>query len=186
MVFHWGLSDNKSPQVSGTLLSIIIISPPVFYCCLSDSKSPQVSRTLLNILADFNNAVVWIISILPLIYNTSRPFLKTFGTFPRAQTGIIVYIFTLWSAVMTKFARWQVLFFLFIIIIIIIIVYANFHTITFWWHSLMLEWHQISHDLQNFSQYSSQSRHCCGLDGFNASSGLQLTSSLCKVIYASS
>ena len=31
----------------------------VFHWRLSDSKSPQVSRTLLSILAVFNNAVVW-------------------------------------------------------------------------------------------------------------------------------
>ena len=31
----------------------------VFHWSLSDSKSPQVSRTLLNILAVLNNAVVW-------------------------------------------------------------------------------------------------------------------------------
>ena len=30
---------------------------------MSDSKSPQVSRTLLSILIDLNNAVVWIVSI---------------------------------------------------------------------------------------------------------------------------
>ena len=34
---------------------------------LSESKFPQVSRTLLSILANFNNAVVWIILILPLL-----------------------------------------------------------------------------------------------------------------------
>ena len=39
----------------------------VFHWSLSDSKSPQVSRTLLSILADLNNAVVWIVSICPLI-----------------------------------------------------------------------------------------------------------------------
>ena len=30
----------------------------VFHWSLSDNKSPQVSRNLLGILADFNNAVV--------------------------------------------------------------------------------------------------------------------------------
>ena len=37
----------------------------VFYT--SVSKSSQVSRTLLSILADFNNAVVWMVSTRPLI-----------------------------------------------------------------------------------------------------------------------
>ncbi len=39
MVSHWSLSDNKSPQVSGTLLSILTV---------------------------FNNAVVWNVSALPI------------------------------------------------------------------------------------------------------------------------
>ena len=34
----------------------------VFHWSLSDSKSPQVSRTFSSILADLNNAVVWIFS----------------------------------------------------------------------------------------------------------------------------
>ena len=43
----------------------------VSYWSLSDSKSPQVSRTLLNILADINNAVVWMVSSRPLICKSS-------------------------------------------------------------------------------------------------------------------
>ena len=37
----------------------------VFHWRLSDSKSPQISRTLLSILAVFNNAVVWMVSTRP-------------------------------------------------------------------------------------------------------------------------
>ena len=37
-------------------------------------KSARVSKTLLNILANFNNDVVCIVSILPLISNSSRLF----------------------------------------------------------------------------------------------------------------
>ena len=119
MVFHWSLSDSKSPQVSRTRLSILAVlsnavvwivstRPPtsksprpfnnplvtvpnapvtigtivtfmfhsflllllfanflhqrqlmIFHLSLRDSKSPQVSRTLLSILADLNNAAVW-------------------------------------------------------------------------------------------------------------------------------
>ena len=46
----------------------------VFHRSLSDSKSPQVSRTLLSILAVFNNAVVWMVSIRPPTSKSSRPF----------------------------------------------------------------------------------------------------------------
>ena len=42
----------------------------VFHWSLSYSKSSQDSRTLLNILADLNSAVIWMVSILPLISNS--------------------------------------------------------------------------------------------------------------------
>ena len=48
----------------------------VFHWKLSDSKSPQVSRTLLSILVDLNSTVIWIVSILPLISNSSSYLFK--------------------------------------------------------------------------------------------------------------
>ena len=42
----------------------------VFHWTLSDIKSPQVSRTLLSILANINNAVIWMVLILPPILST--------------------------------------------------------------------------------------------------------------------
>ena len=44
-----------------------------FYRSLSDNKSPQVSRTLLDVLADLNNAIVCMISTCPLISKSSNP-----------------------------------------------------------------------------------------------------------------
>ena len=38
-----------------------------------ENKYPQASRTLLRMLVDFNNALVWMVSILPVFH-----FLKTF------------------------------------------------------------------------------------------------------------
>ena len=43
----------------------------VFHWSLSDSKSPQVSRTLLSILAFLNNVVVLIVSTRPPTYKSS-------------------------------------------------------------------------------------------------------------------
>ena len=40
----------------------------VFHWSLSDSKSPQVSRTLLSIRSDLNNAEIWIVLILFFFY----------------------------------------------------------------------------------------------------------------------
>ena len=45
----------------------------VFHWSLSDSKSPQVSRTRFRILAVLSNAVVWIVSTRPPTSKSSRP-----------------------------------------------------------------------------------------------------------------
>ena len=58
------------------------------YWSLSVSKFPQVSRTLLSILADFNNALVWMTSTFPLISKSSRPFTEPLGIVPNAPITI--------------------------------------------------------------------------------------------------
>ena len=50
-----------------TLWVFITPTLAIFYRSLSDSKSVQFSKTLLSILADLNNAVVWMVSIRPPI-----------------------------------------------------------------------------------------------------------------------
>ena len=45
----------------------------IFHWSVSDRKCSQVSRTLLSILADLNNAVVWIVSARPLISKSFNP-----------------------------------------------------------------------------------------------------------------
>ena len=64
----------------------------VFHWSLSNSKSPQVSRTLLSILVVLNNAVVWMISTRPLLSKSSSPFNNPLVTKPKAsiKIGIIV------------------------------------------------------------------------------------------------
>ena len=52
---------------------------------LSDNKSPQVSKTLLSILADHKNAVVWMVSTHPLISKSSSLYTNPFVTVPRAS-----------------------------------------------------------------------------------------------------
>ena len=49
----------------------------VFPWSFSDGMSPLVCRTLLSILAVFNNAVVWMVSIRPPTSMSSRPFNNT-------------------------------------------------------------------------------------------------------------
>ena len=64
----------------------------VFHWSLSDSKSPQVSRTRLSILAVLSNAVVWIVSTRPPTSKSSRPFNNPLVIVPKAliTTGTIV------------------------------------------------------------------------------------------------
>ena len=64
----------------------------VFHWRLSDSKSPQVSRTLLSILVVYNNVVVWMVSTRPPTSKSSRHFNNPLVTMPKAPItiGIIV------------------------------------------------------------------------------------------------
>ena len=55
---------------------------------LRDSKSSQISRTLLSILADLNDAVVWVVSTCALISKSSSPFTNRLGIVPSATTTI--------------------------------------------------------------------------------------------------
>ena len=111
----------------------------VFHWSLSDSKSPKISRTLLNVLDDLNNAVAWRVSTRPLISKSSSPFINPLVTVPRPPIIIGINVtfmfhslfvffsflarsrylsffslsfnFTLWSAGTAKSTILQVLFF---------------------------------------------------------------------------
>ena len=113
----------------------------VFHWSLSDSKSPQVSRNLLSILSVLNNAVVWMVSTRPPTSKSSSPFSNPLVTVPNTPItiGIIVtcmfhsffnslarskylsffshsFSFILWSVGTAKSTILQVLFLLLIII----------------------------------------------------------------------
>ena len=64
----------------------------VFHWSLSDSKSPQVSRMLLSILADLNNAVVCMVLILSPISSSSSPLFKLLDTVPSTMTIIFITV----------------------------------------------------------------------------------------------
>ena len=113
----------------------------VFHWSLSDHKSPQVSRTRLRILAILRNAIIWIVSTRPSTSKSSRPFNNPLVIVPKAliTIGKIVtfmfhssfnslvksrhlsffshsFRFILWSAETAKSTILQILFFLLIII----------------------------------------------------------------------
>ena len=133
----------------------------VFHWKLSDSKSPQVSRTLLSILAVFNNAVVWMVSSRPPTSKSSWPFKNPLVTVPKAAItiGIIVtymfhsffnslarsrylsffshsFSFILWTAGTAKSTILQIFFFLLLIII------RSGLRADIWWSVCMSKSHQ--------------------------------------------
>ena len=64
----------------------------VFHWILSESKSPRISSTLLSIPAVFNNAVVRMISTRPLTSKSSRPFNNPFVTVPKVPIIISIIV----------------------------------------------------------------------------------------------
>ena len=60
----------------------------VFHWSLSDSKSPQVSRTLLSVLAVVNRALVWMVYTLSPAFKSSSPFNNPLDAVPKAPITI--------------------------------------------------------------------------------------------------
>ena len=167
----------------------------VFHWSLSDSKSPQLSRVLLSILAILNNAVVWMVSTRPPTSKSSSPFSNPLVTVPNAPItiGIIVtcmfhsffnsrarsrylsffshsFSFILWSAGTSKST---------IIIIIINIkfqwVFSHQHwLVIFHWSLSDSKCPQVSSGLQDSSQYSGWLQQCCSLDTLDSSSKFKI------------
>ena len=77
----------------------------VFHWSLSDSKSPQVSRTRLSILAVLSNAVVWIVSTSPLTSKSSRPFNNPLVTVPNAPITIGTIVTFMFHSFFNSLAR---------------------------------------------------------------------------------
>ena len=64
----------------------------VFHWSVCDSKFPQVSRTLLSILVDRNNALVWMVSTCPLIFKSCSHFTNILRIVPRAPITINITV----------------------------------------------------------------------------------------------
>ena len=64
----------------------------VSHWSLSDNKSPQVFSTLLSILANLNNAVVWMVSTHPLISKSYSPCTNPLVTVLRALITIDIIV----------------------------------------------------------------------------------------------
>ena len=77
----------------------------IFHWSLSDCKSPQVSRTLLSILAVLNNAVVWIVSTRPPTSKSSRHFNNPLVIVPNAPITIGTIITIMFHSFFYSLAR---------------------------------------------------------------------------------
>ena len=77
----------------------------VFHWSLSDNKTPQVSKTLLSILAVFNNAVVWMVSTRSPTTKSSRPFNKPLVTVPKAPVTIGINVTFMFHSFFNSLAR---------------------------------------------------------------------------------
>ena len=78
----------------------------VFHWSLSDSKSPQVSRTRLRILAVLSNAVIWIVSTRPPTSKSSRPFNSPLIIVPKAPITIgtiVAFMFSSFTIIIYSF-----------------------------------------------------------------------------------
>ena len=64
----------------------------VFHWGLNDCKSPQVSRTLLCILTVLNNVVVWMVSKRLPTSKSSTPFNNPWVTVPKAPVTIAIIV----------------------------------------------------------------------------------------------
>ena len=77
----------------------------VFHWSLSDSKSPQVSRIRLSILAVLSNSVVWIISTRPPTSQSSRPFNNPLVTVPNAPITIVTIVIFMFHSFFNSLER---------------------------------------------------------------------------------
>ena len=85
----------------------------VFHWSLSDSKSPQVSRTLLSILVILNNVVVRMVSTRLLISKSSSLFNNTLVTVPKALITIAIIITFMFHSFSNPPSKVEVLIFFF-------------------------------------------------------------------------
>ena len=85
----------------------------VFHWSLSDSKSPQVSRTRLRILAVLSNAVIWIVSTRPPTSKSSRSFNNPLVIVPKAPITIGTIVTFMFHSFFNSLARSRYLSFFF-------------------------------------------------------------------------
>ena len=116
MVFHWSLSDSKSPQVSWTLLSILaVLNNAVVFMVSTRLPTSKPSSLFNNPLVTVPKAPITIGTIVTLIFHN---FLNSLARSRYLSFFSHSFSFILWSAGTAKSSTiLQVLFFFLLIII---------------------------------------------------------------------
>ena len=91
------ISRLKCPLLLLLLLLLLLCSFQSFSSINADGlplesqwlQVSSISRTHVSILADLNNAVVWMVSTRPLIYKSSSPCTKSFGDYQVHQLQLV-------------------------------------------------------------------------------------------------
>ena len=77
----------------------------VFHWSLSDSKSPQVFRTRLRILAVLSNTVIWIVFTRPPTSKSSRPLNSHLFIVPKAPITIGTIVTSMFHSFFNSLAK---------------------------------------------------------------------------------
>ncbi len=168
----------------------------VFHWSLSDSKSPQVFRTLLSILAVFNNAVIWMVSTRPPTSHSSKLFNNLLVTVPKAPITIGIIVTFMFCSFFNSLCKVEVLISLFTflqiysvvskvdnfvnslfccwLLLLLSLLIRVFHISVSWW-SFTGDWVKASllKSLDSF-QYSGRFQQCCSLDGLHSAANFQI------------
>ena len=110
MVFHWSLSNSKSPQVSRTLLSSLAVLNYVVVCIVSTRPpTPKSSSPFSNPLMTVPKTPITIDIIVTFMFHS---FFNSLARSSYLSFFSLSFNFILWSSRPTKSTILQVLFFL--------------------------------------------------------------------------
>ena len=112
MVFHWSLSDSKSPQVSGTRLSILAVLCNAVWIVSTRPLTSKSSRPFNNLLVTVPNAPITIGTIVTFMFHS---FFNSLARSRYLSFFSLSFRFILWSVGTAKSTVLQILFLLWII-----------------------------------------------------------------------
>ena len=114
MVFHWSLSESKSPHISRTLFSILVIlNNALILIVFTRLRTTKSSRTFKNLLVIVPKAPITIGTIVTFMFYS---FLNSLTRSMYLSFFSYSFSFILWSAGTEKYTILHISFFLLIII----------------------------------------------------------------------